>query len=72
MRGFDYRDFRDVIRLRSKHFPGGVRGIADEVGMKESTLYDKIRGKTEFRIDEIRALNDVLHFTAAEKEAIWR
>ena len=72
MRGFDYRDIHEVIRLRSKNYPGRMYGIAKAAGMSESTLYDKLSGRSDFKLRELKALDDVLHFSRDEKEAIWR
>ena len=72
MIGYTYRDIQEVIRLKAKRVPGRLSTVAKAAGISESTLYDKLSHRSEFKINELKAIDDVLHFTPDEREAIWR
>ena len=65
-------DFPDIVRKKARKYPGGLAALARHVGIAEQSMYNKMNGATEFKVSELAALDRLLHFTAEEKELIWR
>lgn len=47
------------------------RDLAKKLGISEQGLYNKLKGVSEFRASEIRALTDELSLSAQEREDIF-
>lgn len=71
MQGFVTPSFVDVIILKTRKVPGGYGSVARAAQMSRQTLYRRL-STGDFTIEELKALDRVFHFTAAEKELIWR
>lgn len=47
------------------------RKIAKLLGVSETTIYNKLNGKVEFKASEIVAMCDILRLTTAQRENIF-
>ena len=69
-------DFPDIALKRIKKYPGGLSGVAKAIGVSRSCLNNKFtpneKYRTEFTLKELKALDEILHFTEDEKKTIWR
>lgn len=61
------QDFR-IAAIRAK---ATNRGIAEELGLSEQALYNKLNGATEFKNSEIKKLANFLHLTMADVNRIF-
>lgn len=45
-----------------------VASVAEEIGMKTKTMYNKMNGQSQFTVDEAESLCAVLHITDPAKK----
>lgn len=45
--------------------------VAQELGIERASLYNKLEGKTEFKISEIRKITDLLNLSTDERDSIF-
>lgn len=46
-----------LVELKQKHY--SQRGLADYIGISESSMENKLRGRTQFTLREMRAIQAV-------------
>lgn len=58
---------RETIRLTGTK----VTYLADQMGITRETLYNKVRGRREFKTSEIMTLSQLLHLSSRERDEIF-
>ena len=48
-----------------------IRYIADKLGISHEAMYNKVKGKTEFKVSEVAALAKVLNLSDKEIRSIF-
>lgn len=71
MQGFITPDLPTLIKRKSKKVPGRLLAVSEMAGMSRSTMYSRL-STGNFTLEELKALDRILHFTPKEKEVIWR
>ena len=63
----------DLTLLEEKIKSSGmtVVAIAEKAGILRETLYNKLRGGSEFKASEIAGLSKALHLTSCERDEIF-
>lgn len=63
----------DCILLRQRIEESGISisFIADKMKISRETLYNKLCGKSEFKVSEVSALAKLLHLTPGEVDQIF-
>lgn len=45
--------------------------ICAKMGITRRSLYNKVNGRTDFKVSELNALQRILHMTAEERDSIF-
>lgn len=63
----------DCVLLRQRIDDSGISlsFIAEKMQISRETLYNKLCGKSEFKVSEVSALAKLLHLTPAEVDKIF-
>lgn len=63
----------DINMLKKKIDESGMSiiAIAEKSGMVRATLYNRLKGVSEFKASEITNLSNTLHLTAGERNKIF-
>ena len=63
----------DIKMLDEKIKTSGISKttIASKAGITREALYNKLNGKTQFNVNEMKIIADILHLNMEEKELIF-
>lgn len=48
-----------------------IVAISSKSGMLRETLYNRLKGKSDFRLSEVMALTNILHMSKEERDKIF-
>ena len=48
-----------------------IVAVSRKSGILRETLYNRLKGKGDFRVSEVRALSNVLHMSKEERDEIF-
>jgi len=63
----------DCMKLNNLIEDSGITitAICSKMGITRKSLYNKINGKTEFKVSELYALSKILHMSSEDRDSIF-